>query len=78
MSECETLDVRGLLCPLPVIRLQNEARTRAAGAQIEVLATDPGVLQDIPAWCRVHGHEVLAAERQDRDIRVLVRICRAP
>lgn len=61
------LDARGLLCPLPVIRLQALARHRAAGTRIRVLATDPGVRQDIPAWCRVHGHAV-AAIRDGREI----------
>ena len=54
------LDTRGLLCPLPVIRTQDHAKTLAAGTVIEVWATDIGALHDIPAWCRVHGHRVLA------------------
>lgn len=53
------LDARGLLCPLPVIRTQNRVRELRSGAHLEVLATDPGALHDIRAWCRVHGHEYL-------------------
>lgn len=53
------LDALGLLCPLPVIRTQNEVGALAAGAELEVLATDPGAVHDIRAWCRVHGHEYL-------------------
>lgn len=53
------LDALGLLCPLPVIRTQNEVRNLAAGTGLEVLATDPGAVHDIRAWCRVHGHEYL-------------------
>ncbi len=69
----ETLDARGLLCPLPVIRTQDRMRELAPGATLEVLATDPGVLEDIPAWCRVHGHEVLTMEEDDDLVRVRVR-----
>lgn len=69
----ETLDARGLLCPLPVIRTQDRMRDLAFGATLEVLATDPGVLEDIPAWCRVHGHEVLEMEEDDDLVRVVVR-----
>ena len=69
----ETLDARGLLCPLPVIRTQDRMRELAVGSLLEVLATDPGVLEDIPAWCRVHGHEVLETKENDDIVRVVVR-----
>lgn len=69
----ETLDARGLLCPLPVIRTQDRMRDLAAGTTLEVLATDPGVLEDIPAWCRVHGHEVVSSEEDNDVVRVVVR-----
>lgn len=51
-----TLDALGLLCPLPVIRTQDTVRTLGPGTLLEVLATDPGAVHDIGAWCRVHGH----------------------
>ncbi len=53
------LDALGLLCPLPVIRTQDRVKTLAPGVELEVLATDPGALHDIRAWCRVHGHAYL-------------------
>ena len=58
------LDATGLLCPLPVIRTQDHIKGLAAGDELEVIATDPGTLHDIPAWCRIHGHSVLEAERE--------------
>ena len=67
MSELESLDARGLLCPLPVIRTQDRVRTLAPGRQLEVVATDAGTLEDIPAWCRVHGHELIALETMDEE-----------
>ncbi len=62
MSVLETIDARGLLCPLPVIRTQDAIKHLTPGTVLEVLATDAGTLQDIPAWCRVHGHELLKIE----------------
>ena len=53
------LDALGLLCPLPVIRTQDTVKGLAPGTELEVLATDPGALHDIQAWCRVHGHDYL-------------------
>lgn len=60
------LDALGLLCPLPVIRTQDAVRGLAAGTVLEVLATDPGALHDVRAWCRVHGH-VYQDDRECRD-----------
>lgn len=63
MSDLETLDARGLLCPLPVIRTQDKVKGLKPGTVLEVFATDAGAIHDIPAWCRVHGHELLSIEQ---------------
>lgn len=68
------LDARQLLCPLPVIRLQQAVARLAPGDTLEVRATDHGVLHDIPAWCRVHGHEVLSTAQAEGELRVTVRV----
>ncbi len=54
-----TLNARRLLCPLPVIRTQDKVKQLQTGDQLEVICTDAGVMQDIPAWCRINGHKVL-------------------
>lgn len=61
----EHLDARGLLCPMPVIRAGERIGQLAPGTVLTVTASDPGTLHDIPAWCRVHGHECLLAEERD-------------
>jgi len=70
----EPLDARHLICPMPVIRTQEHIQTLAPGDELEVLATDPGALQDIPAWCRVHGHEVLATTEDAEAIVIRIRV----
>jgi tRNA 2-thiouridine synthesizing protein A len=55
------LDLRRLLCPMPVIRVAQAVEALTAGDRILARCTDPGVLQDIPAWCRVHGHRLCSA-----------------
>ena len=67
------LDARRLLCPLPVIRTQDAVATLAAGDELELLCTDPGVLEDIPAWCRIHGHELLSSREEGRLITLVIR-----
>ena len=71
----QRLDVRGLLCPLPVIRTQDRVESLAPGTLLDILATDPGVLQDIPAWCRVHGHSLVATSRDQACIRITIEVC---
>jgi len=70
----QILDTRGLLCPMPVIRAQELARTLAAGVLVELTATDPGVMHDVPAWCRVHGHDVIACKEQDDEYVIEFKI----
>lgn len=52
------VDARGMRCPLPVIRLAAAARDAPSGTRIIVLANDPAARHDIPAWCRMRGHEL--------------------
>ena len=52
------LDARRLLCPMPVIKLQNLVKTCQPGDVIEISCTDPGTQQDIPMWCKIFKHEV--------------------
>jgi tRNA 2-thiouridine synthesizing protein A len=55
------LDCRGTLCPMPVIRLRQAIDAIEAGAVIRVLATDPASVNDMPAFARNTGHELLSA-----------------
>ena len=69
------VDARGLLCPLPVIRAQDAAGALARGDLLDVFATDPGTLHDIPAWCEVHGHRVVGTWHDAGDIRIRIEVC---
>lgn len=68
------LDARRLLCPLPVIKTQNKIKELQPGDLLEVICTDPGVRNDIPAWCRINGHQVIAIEECDQEIIVKIAI----
>ncbi|WP_343447688.1 sulfurtransferase TusA family protein [Micromonospora schwarzwaldensis] len=57
----EVLDCRGQRCPLPVINLARRLPDLPTGAVVRVLADDPAAAVDIPAFCRMRGHEFLAA-----------------
>ena len=72
MSHYE-LDARRLLCPMPVIRTQNKLQELQAGDTLAVTCSDPGALHDIPAWCRVHGHEIVSTLNHAGEIIITVR-----
>lgn len=68
------LDARRLLCPMPVIRTQQQIAKMSVGEQLEVWCTDPGTLHDLPTWCRLHGHRVAEQSQQDHEFRFLIVI----
>ena len=68
------LDARRLLCPLPVIRAQDAIAGMQAGERLRVVATDPGVKNDIPAWCRINGHKVESMHEQDDEIEITIEV----
>jgi tRNA 2-thiouridine synthesizing protein A len=75
------VDSRGRRCPQPVIDLARAAARAAPGTELEVLATDPAARHDVPAWCRLRGHElleVIEAGGAPRTWRIAVRLCPPP
>ena len=52
----DTIDARGLKCPLPVLKMEKRLGSLAAGRSLTVLATDPMAKIDIPLYCRQNGH----------------------
>ncbi len=59
MSET-LLDVKGMACPLPVLRANRTLRGLPAGARLRVLATDRAAVADFQAYCRETGHALIA------------------
>ncbi len=68
------LDARRLLCPMPVIRVQNRVEELQPGDVLEALCSDPGALQDIPAWCRINGHRVVETHSKKGEYTVVVEV----
>lgn len=68
------LDARGLLCPMPLIRLQDFVATVPGGDLIEVLCTDPGTRSDIPAWCRLNGHRLVGIREQGEGLVITLGV----
>ena len=68
------LDAKRLLCPMPVIRTQDKIKTLAAGDVLEVVCTDLGALNDVPAWCRINGHKVIETKTVDDEVIIIIEV----
>lgn len=69
----QTLDCRGLLCPVPVIKTTKAIKSMAVGQVLELLATDPGAKPDMEAWSRQTGHELLESRQDGPVYHFLIR-----
>ena len=69
----QTLDARGLSCPMPIVKTAQAIKTMAPGALIEVLATDPGSVKDFAAWSRTTGNELVEQTTDSGVFRFVLR-----
>ena len=76
MSRYE-IDCRRLLCPMPVIRVQDRIDDLCHGDELVAICSDPGALQDIPAWARINGHEILETHSSDDEHIIVVKVAKA-
>ena len=67
------LDLKGLLCPLPMVRVSQNISKVPVGGIIKATATDPGSQADIPSWARTTGNEVVKAEKDGKNFVFYVK-----
>ncbi|WP_438382552.1 sulfurtransferase TusA family protein [Asaia sp. BMEF1] len=67
------LDVRGLACPLPVLRAHRSLRAMQAGTRLRVLATDRASVADFQAFCRETGHALVAFSEDGETLSFVIR-----
>lgn len=65
-----TVDAVGLFCPMPVVKLKLELEKVELNQIVELLADDPGVLEDLPAWCKATDNKLLSITKNVDDIFV--------
>ena len=69
-----SVDALGTWCPVPVTMARDAIAGMRRGEVLEVLADDPMVFLDLPAWCHDAGHEVLSMEQRRDVITSLIRV----
>jgi len=65
MNITKTLDAKGLACPMPIVKTKKAIDTIKSGEVLEVVVTDKGALNDIPAWAKSGGHTVLEQKTEE-------------
>ena len=73
MKADESLDCFGLMCPMPIVKTAQAIKKMEVGQILEISATDKGIKQDMPAWCKTTGHECLGIEEHGEEIKVYVK-----
>jgi tRNA 2-thiouridine synthesizing protein A len=73
MQITKSLDLKGLSCPLPIVKTAQAAKDLASGDLIEALATDPGSIADFGAWCKATGNELVEQSDADGVYRFVIR-----
>jgi len=69
----KTLDVKHLICPLPVLKANRALREVRRGGTLEVLATDPGSVEDFEVFCRTTGNTLLEQSEDGGIYRFLIK-----
>lgn len=69
----KVMDLKGLPCPMPVVKVSKGIKDVAVGQVVEALTTDPGALADFPAWARTSGNEILKTEQDGGLIRIYIK-----
>jgi tRNA 2-thiouridine synthesizing protein A len=69
----QLLDVKGLNCPLPILRAKKALKDMPTGGTLEVLATDPGAVKDFEAFCRTTGNELVESKQDNNVFRFVIK-----
>ncbi len=73
MQSNQTLDARGLNCPLPILRTKKSLNALQSGETLKVIATDPGSLKDMVAFCGQTGNTLLSSQQAGSDYEFIIR-----
>ena len=72
-SADKELDCRGMNCPLPILKTKKAIEELDAGQVLKMIATDPGSVNDIAAWTRRTGHELMESEQNGGEYTYFLR-----
>ena len=66
------LDVKGLNCPLPILRAKKALADMESGQTLKIVATDPGAVKDFAAFCKQTGNPLLSSSETPQDFTFVI------
>ena len=69
----KVMDLKGLACPMPIVKVSKGIKEIAVGQVLEAQTTDPGSLADFPAWAKISGNEILKTEQEAGIIKFYIK-----
>lgn len=73
MNIAKVLDAKGLACPMPIVRTKKAINELEAGEVLEIHATDKGAKNDLAAWVKSGGHELLKDSEEDGVLKFWIK-----
>jgi tRNA 2-thiouridine synthesizing protein A len=68
IKEDKTMDLKGLPCPMPVVKVSKGIKDVAIGQVLKAVTSDPGALADFPSWAKTSGNEILKTDQDGDEI----------
>jgi len=69
----KVMDLKGMPCPMPIVKVSKGIKDVEVGQVIEAITTDPGALADFPAWAKTSGNEILQTDQQGGLIKFYIK-----
>ncbi len=73
IDKVQTLDLTGLACPMPVVKISKAIKEVNSGDIVEAITSDPGALTDFPAWARTSGNEILKTDTEGDNTHFFIK-----
>jgi tRNA 2-thiouridine synthesizing protein A len=73
MNIAKVLDAKGLACPMPIVKTKKEMNELESGQVLEIHTTDKGAKNDLPAWAKSGGHEIMKFEEEDGILKFWIK-----
>ena len=73
MDSAKILDAKGLACPMPIVKTKKAMDSLQSGEVLEIHATDKGAINDLAAWAKSGGHEMLKHEADQQVLKFWIK-----
>ncbi|HEA67254.1 hypothetical protein LCGC14_3157340 [marine sediment metagenome] len=67
------MDLKGLPCPMPIVKVSRGINDIEVGQVLQAISTDPGSLNDFPAWARTSGNEIVKTEQSEKEFSFYIK-----